>query len=75
VSASERKHLAAILGSVKGCSLLTVGESDDFTAAGGIVNFKVEDGRVRFVINVQAAQLNNLRISSKLLSLADKVIK
>jgi hypothetical protein len=75
VSSSERKHLSSILAGARRCGLLTVGESDGFATSGGIINFRLEGGRVRFEINVVAAQQNELRISSKLLSLAESVKK
>jgi hypothetical protein len=75
VSSSERKHFSSILAGAKRGGLLTVGEAAGFATAGGIINFKLEDGRVRFEINVEAAQQNELRISSKLLSLAESVKK
>ena len=75
VSASERKHFPAILSNAQQCGLLTVGEADGFTAAGGIINLRLEGGRVRFEINVEAAQQRELRISSKLLMLAETVKK
>jgi hypothetical protein len=53
--------------------VLTVGESEGFAAAGGVIGFKLEDGRVRLEINVDAAEIQKLRISSKLLSLAEIV--
>jgi hypothetical protein len=49
---------------------LTVGESDDFIAMGGIVNFVREGGNVRFEIDAMAAERAGLRISSRLLRLA-----
>jgi hypothetical protein len=49
---------------------LTVGESPEFIAEGGIVNFIAEDGKVRFEISSRAAQRAELRISSHLLRLA-----
>ena len=75
VSASERKHFPGILSSAKQCGLLTVGEAEGFASAGGMINFKREGGRVRFEINVEAAQQRELRISSKLLMLAETVKK
>jgi hypothetical protein len=54
---------------------LTVGEADDFTANGGIINFKLKDARVRIEIDAAAADRVGLRISSKLLSLAEIVRK
>jgi len=53
--------------------VLTVGETDGFAAGGGVIGFKLEGGRVRLEVNVDAAELGKLRISSKLLSLAQIV--
>ena len=50
--------------------ILTVGDSSDFAARGGIANFFVDDGRMRFAVNPDAAARAQLQISSKLLSLA-----
>jgi hypothetical protein len=50
--------------------LLTVGESCNATAEGMIINFTLQHGKVRFEINRDAAERNNVRLSSKLLSLA-----
>jgi hypothetical protein len=75
ISASERKRWRALLDGIKGCYILTVGESDGFTASGGVVGLKLEDGKVRFEINMDAAEQSKLRISSKLLSLAQVVRK
>ena len=71
VDASKPKQLRQLLEDLKGFSILTVGNTDDFTANGGVINFKLKDGRVRFEIAVDAAERAKLRISSKLLSLAD----
>jgi hypothetical protein len=73
ISSSERKRFHAILGEIKTAGVLTVGETDDFAVEGGIINFKIEDGRVCFQVNVDAADQARLRISSKLLSLAQIV--
>jgi hypothetical protein len=73
VSASERKRMRGILDTLRICCVLTVGDTDDFTTNGGIVQFKVNEARVRIEIDAEAAGRANLRISSKLLSLADPV--
>ncbi len=70
--AGEKKR-AALFGHVKTQPILTVGESGNFAAAGGVVAFKLDGGRVRLQINVFAADRARLRISSKLLSLAEIV--
>jgi hypothetical protein len=75
VSSSERKRLPAIFHELKTSGVLTVGECDNFTAEGGIVNFRIAEGAVRIQINVEAAAQQQLHISSKLLSLAEIVRK
>ena len=50
--------------------VLTVGESPDFIAQGGIINFVRDAGTVRFEIDQGAARRANLQISSRLLRLA-----
>jgi hypothetical protein len=70
VNSSERKRFRAMIGSLKGLGILTVGEMRGFIADGGVINFKLEDGKVRFEINADAAADQHLHISSKLLSLA-----
>lgn len=48
---------------------LIVGEERGFAQSGGIVNFHLENNRVRFEINPATARKSRLRISSKLLRL------
>jgi hypothetical protein len=71
MAASTRKGARAVLAELKGHSILTVGEAEDFIAAGGLVRFKLKGASVRFEIDADAAARANLRISSKLLSLAE----
>ena len=73
VTASERKRFRSLMEDLKGHSILTVGEADDFTASGGVINFKLKDARVRIEIDAGAAERAKLHISSKLLSLAEIV--
>lgn len=73
ISASEKKRLGEILVQVKTLPVLTVGENDQFLQQGGIINFVKKDGKVRLEIDLNAARQAKLRISSKLLSVADNV--
>ena len=75
VSSSERKHVQAILDSIKTPGVLTVGEMEDFAVNGGVINFKLEGGKVRFEVNLAAAAKEGLQIRSNLLSLAEIVKK
>jgi hypothetical protein len=70
VSASEKAHIDEIVQSVKGLPILTVGETPSFAERGGIIRFTLEDNRVRFEVNVDAARQAELNISSRLLTLA-----
>jgi hypothetical protein len=70
VSSSERQRVPEILGGLKGANALVVGETEGFAAAGGTVQFTLEENHVRFAINTDAAERAGLKVSSKLLSLA-----
>ena len=69
------KHSAKIIKALKDSPVLTVGEMDDFLESGGIINFLLEDKKVRFEINNTAAKQAKLKISSKLLRLARRVVE
>ncbi len=71
IGATEWKRTRALLDAVKSQGVLTVGETDDFTALGGIINFRLDGPRVRIQVDLQMAEHARLRISSKLLSLAE----
>jgi len=71
VSAEGWTRSRAVLGDIKKCCVLTVGETEDFIAGGGMINLRLEAARVRVEINPDAAERARLRISSKLLSLAE----
>lgn len=75
IGASDRKQAKEIIESVRAASVLTVGDTQGFTKWGGMINFTMEDNRVRFEINIVAAERAHLRISAKLLSLAKFVIQ
>ncbi|MBZ5610579.1 MAG: YfiR family protein [Acidobacteriia bacterium] len=75
VASSERRRFRSMAGGLRGTAILTVGETPGFAAEGGVINFKFEGDRLRFEINVDAAEQEGLRISSKLLSLSQVVRK
>ena len=70
VSSSASKRVLATLASMSEPGVLTVGESDNATSAGMIINLTLDEGKVRFEIHTDAADRQKLRFSSKLLSLA-----
>ena len=70
ISASEKAHTDEIVEFVKWLPILTIGETPGFAERGGVIRFTLEDNRVRFEVNVDAAHNANLNISSRLLTLA-----
>jgi hypothetical protein len=75
ICSSEKENSGKIIEALKGSSVLTVGETAGFLKAGGIINFVMEEKKVRFEINVTAAKQAKLKIRSKLLRLAKRVIE
>jgi hypothetical protein len=67
------KRPAEILDKVKNLPVLTVGENDSFSEAGGMIRFVVRQNKVRFEVDLAATRRAGLQVSSKLLNLADKV--
>ena len=70
VSPSELGRLGQFVEAAHDASVLTVGDSDGFARAGGVINFIEQGNRVRFEINSAAAEKSKLTISSQLLRLA-----
>lgn len=58
-----------------GPGVLTVGEGDKFLQQGGMIAFVVEDRRVRFDINQNAAAKAMLMVSSRLMMVARTVVR
>lgn len=74
LSAAEESRVAEILRSVQGRPVLTVGETEGFSAAGGMLQFILVDGQVRFIANPRAASKSGLQMTSPLLRVARRVI-
>ena len=72
-SASEKPRSRALKD--LGPGILSVGEAEGFLADGGILNFAIENRRVRFDVSIPAADRARLKLSSKLLSVARSVQK
>lgn len=67
INKSESPHLETILSSLGNRSILTVSDADRAARRGVMVRFVTEKKRVRLRINLDAARLVGLTISSKLL--------
>jgi uncharacterized protein DUF4154 len=62
-----------ILNETKNTQRLTIGESDHFIKQGGMINFIRKDLTIKFEINVSALNQADLKISSQVLRIADRV--
>jgi hypothetical protein len=73
VSRSEKGHLTDIVRRLGGQGILTVSDVESFSRLGGMITFKMVQGRVQFEINVAAAEKEGFRLSAKLLRVAQLV--
>jgi hypothetical protein len=74
VAAVEAQRSIGALSVIRKQPVLTVSDGKGFAQAGGIIEFYVDGGLMRFEINVDSAERSGLRLSSRLLGLA-KVIR
>ena len=70
ISGSEEENLDQIMKAINGSLVLTIGDSEGFARKGVMINFYMENNKVRFEINPKAAMRAGLRISSNLLRIA-----
>jgi hypothetical protein len=74
IGALETRKISEIMASVSGRPILTVGDTEHFAADGGVIGLVIEANKIRFEINLEAAEKANLKISARLLALAKTVI-
>jgi hypothetical protein len=66
---------AALLQAAQQAGVLTVTDTPGGLRAGSVINFVLADERVRFEVSLEAAEKSNLKVSSRLLSVAYVVRK
>ena len=69
VSEGDPKKLRRLLDAAATAAVLSIGESPNFASRGGVIGLLVEERRVRFDIDTDAADAAGLHVSSKLLAL------
>lgn len=74
IGSAARERLAKVLAATHGLPILTVTEADEALSLGSVINFVIVNDQVRFDIALSAAERNNLRISSRLLTVARRVV-
>lgn len=70
---SENSHLKELFGLIAGHHILTISDVPDFVKREGVIGFVKDSNKIRFEINLNAAEKEKLKIRSQLLTLAKQV--
>lgn len=73
ISRSEKENFETITGAVKNRPVLTVGDSPEFLARGGMINFVVINEKVRWELSRMRIKAAGLKLPAQLLQSAVKV--
>ena len=71
---AQGKRIPMLVANLHNAPVLTVGETAGFLDAGGMIDFLLEDNKLRFEVNLEAAESADLKIGSRLLVLAQRVV-
>ena len=71
----EKRHVAEYLRAAARAGVLTVGDTEGFAAAGGVIGITLDGKKARFDVNLDSAARAKLTVSSKLLRLARTVLE
>lgn len=75
IGPAERTRQAQWLHQAKGRPILTVTALDGALEQGAVINFRIVDDRVRFEVSLEAAEQSDIRLSSRLFTVATNVVK
>lgn len=75
ISSSEAPRIKGILAAVGSSAVLTVSDMPAFTSNGGMIQFVLKENKVRFEVNLTAAEKAGLTLSSQLLKVATDIRK
>lgn len=75
IAASERRNLPEILKDIDGRHILTVGDANDFIEAGVMITLLSRNNRIRWAVNRKPVADAGLKMSVKLLEIAEKVVE
>jgi len=70
---SSRSRLIADMNALRDTPVLTVGETEEFINEGGMIRFIETGHRIHFQVNADAIERSPLKLSSRLLRLAEFV--
>ena len=74
IGSSEEGRLKAIVAATQHLNVLTVSDIPHFAERGGVIGFVTQEEKIRFEVNLAAAEQSHLALSSELLKVASRVI-
>ena len=74
VGARDAGRIRAVASAARPHSVLVVSSADGGLEAGSVINFVPADERVGFEVSVQAAERSALKVSSRMLGVAKRVV-
>jgi hypothetical protein len=75
IASSEAARVKEIVAVAKKSAVLTVSDLPGFTVNGGMIQFVLKENKVRFEVNLTAAEKAGLTLSSQLLKVATEIRK
>ncbi len=73
IGAAEKKRVEEVLGALAGAGVLSISDLSQFARRGGMIEITRKADKFAFAVNLDAANRNGVRISSRLLQLAEVV--
>jgi hypothetical protein len=70
VSEAEERRTGEILARLRKTHTLTVGENPGFPRAGGMINFAIQDNKIKLEMNLDATTRSGLKVNSKLIAVS-----
>lgn len=70
----SRSKIKKLIDSLRDFSVLTISDVKEFGHLGGMINLVIIDEKLRFEVNITAVNQTGIKIRSKLLKLATKII-
>lgn len=70
IAFQDRTRILKALRSAQACNVLTVGQTEEFTRLGGMINLVRKENSIELEINPKAAEAEGLKISSRLLAVS-----
>jgi YfiR/HmsC-like len=75
IGKGQSRRIPALVADLHNAPVLTVGETAGFLGVGGMIGFLLQENKVRFGINLAAAESARLKIGSRLVMLAQTVVR